>query len=128
MTAPAPTRSPAETLENDAVDAGVVAAVAVRALEVGVIVLLGLLIVPPLAILVVLVVVPLLVIALLAGVLMAPYLLYHHLRHPQHGHAARLAQRLRHAGRALLDLAPHRIVAAASTSPAAPPRIDRAGS
>ena len=76
--------------------------------------LIGLLVCPPLAILAVLVVVPLLVIALvlglLAAVLSTPYLLVHHLR-GHHGHLSLLAHRLRHAGRALLDLLPHRIVA-----------------
>jgi hypothetical protein len=69
---------------------------------------------PPLAILVVLVVVPLLVMALVAGllalVLATPVLLVQSVR-GHHGHAALLAHRLRAAGRAVLDVAPHRIVA-----------------
>jgi hypothetical protein len=107
--------SPVEKLEQDALVTGFVAAGAVRAVEVAAVVLLGLLVCPPLAILVVLVVVPLLVAALvlglLAAVLSAPYLLVHHFRSPHGGHLSLLAHRLRGAGRALIDLAPHRIVA-----------------
>jgi hypothetical protein len=69
---------------------------------------------PPLAILAVVVVVPLLltalVVGLLAAVLSAPYLLVHHFRSGHGRHAALLAHRLGAAGRAVLDLAPHRIV------------------
>jgi hypothetical protein len=61
-----------------------------RAVEVAAVVLLGLLVCPPLAILTVVVVLPLLVIALvlglLAAVLAAPYLLVHHLRGHPRGH------------------------------------------
>jgi hypothetical protein len=101
--------------EEDALLAGEVAAGALRGVEVAAVVLLGLLVCPPLAILVVLVVVPLLVAALVIGLLVAvvstPYLLVHHFRSPHGGHLSLLAQRLRRAGRALVDLAPHRIVA-----------------
>ena len=87
---------------------------AVRAIEVAPFVLIGLLVCPPLAILVVLVAVPLLVTALVLGLVAAvfatPYLVYEHVR-GHRGHAALLTHRLRHAGRALLDLAPHRIAA-----------------
>jgi hypothetical protein len=107
--------SPAEKLEGEASVAGLAAGGALRAVEVGAVVLLGLLVCPPLAILVVLVVVPLLVTALVLGLLVAvvstPYLLVHHFRGHHGGHAALLAHRLRRAGRAVLDLAPHRIVA-----------------
>jgi hypothetical protein len=107
--------SPVEKLEKDALATGVAAAGALRAVEVAAIVLIGLLVCPPLAILVVVVVVPLLVIALvvalLAAVVTVPYLLFHHFRSPHGGHATLLAHRLRAAGRAVLDLAPHRIVA-----------------
>jgi hypothetical protein len=107
--------SHAERLEEDAELAGVAAAGALRAVEVAAVVLLGLLVCPPLAILVVLVVVPILVTALvlglLAAVLATPYLLVHHFRAHDGRHLSLLAHRLRHAGRALLDLAPHRIVA-----------------
>jgi hypothetical protein len=115
MSTPEPP-SPVEKLEKDALATGYAAAGALRAVEVAAVVLLGLLVCPPLAILVVLVVVPLLVIALvvalLAAVLTAPYLLVQHFRSPHAGHASMLAHRLRVAGRALLDLAPHRIDAA----------------
>ena len=125
MTTPMPIRStgtpdtseppsPAEKLEKDAVVAGFAAAGALRAVEVAAVVLLGLLVCPPLAILVVVVVLPLLVIALvialLAAVITTPYLLVHHFRSPHGGHISLLAHRLRQAGRALFDLAPHRIV------------------
>jgi hypothetical protein len=107
--------STAEKLEGKAALAGLAAADALRAVDVAVIVLIGLLVVPPLAILVVVVVVPLLVAALVLGLVAAvvstPYLIFHHFRGRHGGHGALLRQRLRHAGRALLDLAPHRIVA-----------------
>ena len=121
MTTPKPIRSsgapeayesisPAEKLEKDALLAGEVAAGALRGVEVAAVVLLGLLVCPPLAILVVLVVVPLLVLVLLVAVLSAPYLLVHYFR-GHHDHLALLAHRLRGAGRALIDLLPHRVVA-----------------
>jgi hypothetical protein len=109
--------TPVEKLEKDALVTGFAAAGALRAFEVAAVVLLGLLVCPPLAILVVVVVVPLLVIALvaalLAAVLTVPYLLVRHLRGHHGGHASLLGHRLRVASRALLDLAPHRIDAAA---------------
>jgi hypothetical protein len=122
MTTPKPIRSsgapeayesisPAEKLEKDALLAGEVAAGALRGVEVAAVVLLGLLVCPPLAILVVLVVVPLLVLGLLVAVLSTPYLLVHYFRSPHRGHLSLLAHRLHRAGRALIDLAPHRIVA-----------------
>jgi hypothetical protein len=116
--------SPAEKLEEDASLAGLAAGEALRGVEVAGVVLLGLLVCPPLAILVVLVVVPLLVTALilglLAAVLSAPYLLVHHFRGHDRRHASLLAHRLRRAGRALVDLLPHRIVADAR-------KLDHAG-
>jgi hypothetical protein len=106
-----------ETLEQDATLAGLAAAGGIRAVEVGAIVLLGLLVCPPLAILVVVVVAPLLAIGLVLGLLAAvfsvPYVLVQHLRGHHGGHASLLAHRLRAAGRALFELAPHRIAAAA---------------
>ena len=109
FTSPDEPHSPVDTLEEDAWRAGVVAAVAVRAVEVTAIVLIGLLIVPPLAILVVLVAVPLLVLALLAAVLTTPYLLVRHFRNPHGGHVSLMAHRLRLAARALSTWrAPHR--------------------
>ncbi len=126
MTTPKPIRSPsapdvhrprstAEKLEEDATLAGAAAVGGLRAVEVAAVVLLGLLVCPPLAILVFLVVAPLLVAALvlglLAAVLSTPYLLVHHFRGHHGGHLPLLAHRLRRAARALIDLAPHRIVA-----------------
>jgi hypothetical protein len=123
MTIPKPIRapdayepySPAEKLEEDAALAGLAAGEALRAVEVAAVVFLGLLVCPPLAILAVVVVVPILVTALvlglLAAVLSTPYLLVHHFRGHHGSHAALLLHRLRAAGRATLDLAPHRIVA-----------------
>jgi hypothetical protein len=126
MTTPKPIRSPgapdayeplssAEKLEEDASLAGLAAAEALTAVEVAAVVLLALLVVPPLAIAAFLVVAPLLVAALVLGllgaVLSAPYLLVHHFRGQHGGHLSLLAHRLRRAARALVDLAPHRIVA-----------------
>jgi hypothetical protein len=118
MTTSTPTtHAHAETLEKDAELAGVAVAGSLRAVEVAAVVLLGLLICPPLAILVVLVAIPLLVtalvLALLAAVLGTPYLLVQHFRGHPGGHLSLLAHRIRVAGRALLDLAPHRIHAEA---------------
>jgi hypothetical protein len=121
MTTPEPIRSPrepisrTEKLEEDASLAALAAADGLRAIEVAGIVLIGLLVCPPLAILVVVVVVPLLlaalVLGLLAAVVTAPYLLFHHFRHPDRDHLSLLGHRLRRAARAVIDLAPHRIVA-----------------
>ena len=117
MTTPEPIRSPGapdayeplsrtEKLEEDASLAALAAAEGLRAVEVAAIVLIGLLVCPPLAILVVVVVVPLLlaalVLGLLAAVLTAPYLLFHHFRHPDGGHLPLLGHRLRRAARASL--------------------------
>jgi hypothetical protein len=105
--------SRAEKLEEDVSLAGVAAGDALRSVEVAAVVLLGLLVCPPLAILVVLVVVPLLVTALvlglLAAVLATPYLLVQHFRGHAGGHLPLLKHRLLLAGRSLFDLAPHRI-------------------
>jgi hypothetical protein len=128
MTVPKPITSPgapdaherpsaAEKLEADAGLAGLAAAETLRAGEVAIVVLLALLVCPPLAILAVVVVAPLLVIALVLGLIVAvlstPYLLVHHFRGPHRTHLPLLAHRLRRAAGALMDLAPHRIVAAA---------------
>jgi hypothetical protein len=117
MTTSTPTRSTADRLENDALLAGEAAAGALRGIEIAAVVLIGLLICPPLAILATVVVVPLLVIATVAGLLLIvlslPYLLVHHLRGGDGSHLRLLAHRLRHAGRSVVDLAPHRIVAGA---------------
>jgi multidrug efflux pump subunit AcrB len=115
MTTSKPARSRAATLQEDAGLAAEAAAGELRATEVALVVLIGLLVCPPLAILVVVVVVPALVLALvlglLAAVLLTPYMLVHHLRGHRDGHLSLLAHRLRHAARALLELAPHRLVA-----------------
>jgi hypothetical protein len=107
--------SPVEKLEEDTSFAVLVAGEALRDVDVAAAVFLGLLVCPPLAILAVVVVVPLLVTALVLGliaaVLCAPYLLVHHFRSHDGRHASLLADRLRRAGRALVDLLPHRIVA-----------------
>jgi hypothetical protein len=102
-----------EEIERLASEAEVVVGGGLCAVEVAPIVLVGLLVCPPLAILVVVVVVPLVVIAVVLGligaVLATPYVLVRHFRGHPGGHLALLAHRLRHAGRALFDLAPHRI-------------------
>jgi hypothetical protein len=107
--------SRAEQLEEDAALAGLAAGEALRAVEVAAVVLLGLLVCPPLAILAFLLVVPVLVTAIVLGVLVAvlstPYLLVHHFRGHHGGHSALLVHRLRAAGGAVRALAPHRIVA-----------------
>ena len=111
------TKSPSdiERLEADAALAGFAAADALRGFEVAIVVLIGLLVCPPLAILAVVVVLPLLVIALVAGLLVAvlwlPYLLFQHFRGRDGAHLSLLGHRLRRAGRALVDLFPHRIAA-----------------
>jgi hypothetical protein len=117
MTTRKPTYEPlsaAETIEEDAALASVAVGDTFRAVEVVGFVLLGLLICPPLAILAVVVVVPLVLMALVVGLVVAvfsvPYLLIHRLR-GHRGHGALFGQRLRHAGRAVVDLLPHRIVA-----------------
>ena len=119
-----PTTAPNEKLEQDAELAGVAVAGALRAVEVAAVVLVGLLVCPPLAILAVLVVIPILATAialgLLAAILGTPYLLVQHFRGHPGGHLSLLAHRLRVAGRALLDLAPHRIHAEARRVHAAP--------
>ena len=107
--------STAEKLDEDAALVGLVAAGGLRAVEVGAVVLIGLLICPPLAIATFVVVAPLLVFAvvlgLLAAVVSTPYLIVHRLRGHHGGHASLLVHRIRAAGGALFDLAPHRIAA-----------------
>ena len=116
------TMSTPEKLEEDALLAGEVAAGALRGVEVAAVVLIGLLVCPPLAILATVVVVPLFLMALVGGilatVLAAPYLIVQHLR-GHHAHAHLLAHRLRHAAAALADLLPHRIAADARKGHAA---------
>jgi hypothetical protein len=107
--------SPAERLEEDASLVGLAAAETLRGFEVAAVVLIGLLVCPPLAILAFLAVVPVLVAALVLGliaaVLSTPYLIVHHFRARHRDHGSLFLHRLRHAGRALLDLLPHRLVA-----------------
>jgi hypothetical protein len=102
-----------EEIEHLALEAEVAVGGGLRAVEVAAVVLVGLLVCPPLAILVVVVAVPLLVTAvvlgLLGAVLATPYVLVRHFRGHPGGHLALLKHRLRRAGRALFDLAPHRI-------------------
>ena len=102
-----------EQIEHLALEADTAVGGGLRAIEVAAVVLVGLLVCPPLAILVVVVVVPMLVTAVVLGligaVLATPYVLVQHFRGHPAGHLALLARRLRHLGRALLDLAPHRI-------------------
>jgi hypothetical protein len=104
-----------ERVEEVASDVGVAGALALRAVEIGALVLLGLIICPPLFILVVVVVVPLValtvLLSLVAAVLATPYLIVRHIRGHHAGHAV-LRQRLGHAYHALLDIAPHRLIAA----------------
>jgi hypothetical protein len=109
--------SSVEKLERDAFLVGAAGAGALRAVDVAAVVLVGLLVVPPLAIVVLLVVGPLLLMALVLGLLAAvlsiPYLLVQHFRgySDGDGHLSLLGHRVRHAAGALIDLAPHRIVA-----------------
>jgi hypothetical protein len=115
MTTHSPTElSRAEQIEDEASRAGLAAAEGLRGFELALVVLIGLLVCPPLAILAVVVVVPLLVIALVLGLVAAvvsvPYLIVHRLR-GHRGHGALLAHRLRLAGHSLADLLPHRLVA-----------------
>jgi hypothetical protein len=110
----------AGTIARDASLAELAAGETLRGIEIAVIVVLGLLVCPPLAILTVLLVVPALVVGLLVAILSAPYLLVHHLRASDRRHASLLAHRLGAAGRALVDVLPHRIVAEAR-------RLDHAG-
>jgi hypothetical protein len=109
--------SSAEKLEEDASLAAVAAGGGLRAIEVAAVVLIGLLVCPPLAVLAFVTVVPFLVVALILGVLAAvlstPVLLFHHLRGRDGGHLSLLWHRLRLAAQALVELAPHRMVAAA---------------
>ena len=123
MNAQHPQHTAAEDAEEVATVTEFAVAASARAVEVGAALLLALLVCPPLLILVVVVVVPLVALAILASLvvaaLAAPYLLVRHLRGHRDAHAHLLAQRLRHAAHAVLDLLPHRIVAAARRHPGA---------
>jgi hypothetical protein len=104
-----------DRFEEVAADAGFAGALGLRAVEIGALVLIGLLVCPPLFILAVVVVVPLVALAVLvslvAAVLATPYLIVRHVRGHRGGHEE-LQQRLGHAFHALLDIAPHRLLAA----------------
>ena len=109
------TETHTQHIEEAATATEVAAEAGLRLFEIAPFVLIGLLVCPPLAILAVVVIAPLLVMGLVLGLVAAvlafPYLLVQHFRNPHAGHMSFAMQRLRHAGRALLDLAPHRIVA-----------------
>jgi multidrug efflux pump subunit AcrB len=96
-------------------------AVVARGFEVGLAVLIGLLVCPPLLIAIFLVVAPLAALAialsLIAAVLAAPYLLVRHLRGHHVPHASVYARRLRHAGHAIAGLLPHHVVREARNEP-----------
>ena len=115
--------STTDRVEEVASDVGLAGAFTLRAVEVGALVLIGLLVCPPLFILVVVVVVPLVALAVLvslvAAVLATPYLIVRHVRGHGAGHAV-LRQRLGHAFHALVDIAPHRLLAAIHRSHPAP--------
>jgi hypothetical protein len=101
--------------EEVASEIGVVGALTLRAVEVGALVLIGLLVCPPLFILVVVVVVPLValtvLVSLIAAVLATPCLIVRYIRGHRAGHAV-LRHRFGGAFHALLDIAPHRLLAA----------------
>jgi hypothetical protein len=107
--------SATERSEEVASDVGLAGALTLRAIEIGALVLVGLLVCPPLFILVVVVVVPLVALAVLvslvAAVLATPYLIVRHVRGHRGGHEV-LQHRLGRAFHALLDIAPHRLLAA----------------
>jgi hypothetical protein len=107
--------SATERIEEVSSEIGLVGALTLRAVEVGTLVLIGLLVCPPLFILVVVVVVPLValtvLVSLIAAVLATPYLIVRHVRGHRAGHAV-LRHRLGRAFHALLDIAPHRLLAA----------------
>jgi len=118
---PSTPHPPIEEIEEAASFVGLAAALALRAVEIGAIVLLGLLVCPPLLILTFLVIAPIVaaavVVSLVAAILATPYLLVRHLRGHHVPHASVFARRLRHAGRAIVDLLPHRIVREARRDP-----------
>ena len=112
---PNETYSATERAEEVGSEIGLAGALTLRAVEVGTLVLAGLLVCPPLFILVVVVVVPLValtvLVSLIAAVLATPYLIVRHARGHPAGHAV-LRHRLGHALHALVDIAPHRLLAA----------------
>jgi hypothetical protein len=119
---PTETHSATDRVEEVATDVGLAGALTLRAVEVAIFVLIGLLVCPPLFILVVVVVVPLValtvLVSLIAAVLATPYLIVRHVRGHRAGHEV-LRHRLGHALHALHDIAPHRLLAAIRRSHAA---------
>jgi hypothetical protein len=107
--------SATERAEEIGSEVGLVGGLTLRAVEVGALVLLGLIVCPPLLILVVVVVVPLVALAvlvsLIAAVLATPYLIVRHFQGHRGGHEV-LRHRLGHAFHALREIAPHRLLAA----------------
>jgi hypothetical protein len=114
--------SATERVEEVASEVGLAGALTIRAVEVAAWFLIALLVVPPLFILVVVVVVPLValtvLVSLVAAVLATPYLIVRHVRGHRAGHAV-LRHRLGRAFHALLDIAPHRLLAAIRPSDSA---------
>ena len=110
---PSTQHPPIEEIEEAATFAGLAVALALRAVSVGAVVLLGLLVCPPLLILTFLVVAPIVaaavVVSLVAAVLATPYLLVRHLRGHEVPHASVFARRARHAWRAIVGLLPHHV-------------------
>jgi hypothetical protein len=119
---PTPQHHPSvEEIEETASFVALAGAVALRAVEIGVIVLIGLIVCPPLFLLSFLVIAPLVVVAiavsLVAAVIAAPYLLIRHLRGHEVPHAAVYLRRLRHAAHAIAGLLPHHVVREARRDP-----------
>jgi multidrug efflux pump subunit AcrB len=114
-------RAPIEEIEEAASFVGLAVALALRAAEVCLVVLIGLLVCPPLLILTFLVVAPLVVaavvVSLVAAVLATPYLLVRRLRGHHVPHASVFARRLRHAGHAIVGLLPHHVAREARRDP-----------
>ena len=112
---PNETYSATERVEEVGSEIGLAGALTLRAVEVGTLVLVGLLVCPPLFILVTVVVVPLValtvLVSLVAAVLATPYLIVRHVQGHRAGHAV-LRHRLGRAFHALMDIAPHSLLAA----------------
>jgi hypothetical protein len=111
-------RAAIEEIQEAASFVGLAAALALRAVEVCAVVLLGLLVCPPLLILTFLVIAPLVVAAVVVSlVAAAPYLLVRRLRGHHVPHASVFARRLRHAGHAIVGLLPHQVAREARRDP-----------
>jgi hypothetical protein len=98
---PNETYTTTERVEEVASEVGLAGALTIRAVEIGAMVLIGLLVCPPLFILVVVVVLPLaaltLLVSLIGVVVATPYLIVRHVRGHHAGHAVLL--RRSHAAR-----------------------------